>query len=136
MNSNTFTKEQLLNSKDFSNRKDILMSLVNDKETITKEEAEKKALEDKEAGVETLPSVPEPPPKVEIDNPLDEIKKIKKLGLLGLVVKDSSSVSETVYFLQHFVYCLQCGNICSTNTVPWMRFRQQVLVELFTRQRQ
>ena len=42
MNSNTFTKEQLLNSKDFSNRKDILMSLVNDKETITKEEAEKR----------------------------------------------------------------------------------------------
>lgn len=42
MNSNTFTKEQLLNSNDFSNRKDILMSLVNDKETITKEEAEKR----------------------------------------------------------------------------------------------
>ena len=42
MDSNTFTKEQLLNSKDFSNRKDILMSLVNDKETITKEEAEKR----------------------------------------------------------------------------------------------
>lgn len=63
-------------------------------ERIAKEEAEKKALEDKEAGVETLPSVPEPPPKVEIDNPLDEIKKIKKLGILGLVVKDPSAVSE------------------------------------------
>ena len=42
MEINTFTKEQLLNSKEFKNRKDVLMALIADDEVITKEEAAKR----------------------------------------------------------------------------------------------
>lgn len=42
MDNNVFTKEQLLSSKDFRDRKDILMVLVADDEVITKEEAAKR----------------------------------------------------------------------------------------------
>lgn len=37
-----FTKEQLLRSKDFANRRDILSVLVADGETLTKDEAAKR----------------------------------------------------------------------------------------------
>lgn len=58
------------------------------------EESERQAaLEDKK-GQQDGAFIPiEEADKVQVDNPLDEIKKIKKLGLLGLVLKDPSKVS-------------------------------------------
>lgn len=46
-----------------------------------------------EQETESAGEAPEVPAETDVENPLEEIKKIKKLGILGLVIKDPASVS-------------------------------------------
>ena len=84
------SKEYEQSDKEIGKRMDELEA---EKEAV--EESERQAaLEDKK-GQQDGAFIPiDEADKIQVENPLDEIKKIKKLGLLGLVLKDPSAVSE------------------------------------------
>lgn len=56
-------------------------------------EEQQEQSQETESGEEAETEEAESQTAVEIENPLEEIKKIKKLGILGLVLKDPASVS-------------------------------------------